>query len=202
MLGEHSPISKSARKKPAAAECEPNDDDDVEFEFEADSTPKKPNTKHNRKSPDKLATSRKRVQVCDNTRKARCHGIIKAVPKECLPQVPHEEQNWTITDKNERTGIRMLAKYRCFDVVKAENTDLIQTNRIWPGSPSLYKNESLGYLNLSLIPKEKTYFQRSVSVRIRVKASQGKGQSQGQYQCQGQGHGRAAGLFDVKPQRI
>ena len=44
MLGGHSPISKSVRKKPAAViECE---SDDVEIVVEADSSPKTKNQQH------------------------------------------------------------------------------------------------------------------------------------------------------------
>ena len=88
MLGEQSPISKSIRNKPAAAECECENDDDAESEVEADSTPEKPKA-NNTKTPEKFAESRQRIPVGDKTWEARWQGIVRVLPKECLPQVPH-----------------------------------------------------------------------------------------------------------------
>ena len=130
MLGEHSPISKSVRKKPVAViECGSDVEVDYDSEVEADSTPKR-SIASRTKTPDKFAKVRKRIHVGDKTWEARWHGIITVLPKECLPQVPHGQQNWTITDKNENAIIQTLVKYLCFYAVKANMLNA-PNNQCW-----------------------------------------------------------------------
>ena len=60
------------------------------------------------------------VNVGDKKWEARWKDLLKILPKECMPQKPHGEANWTMTDSDGTTSIQVQAKSACFYIVKSK----------------------------------------------------------------------------------